>query len=120
MSKRVLIVDDDLDIREALGEVLASEGFEVLLARNGTDALRQLDAGSSPEIILLDLTMPEMNGREFRDAQLRRPSWAAIPVVVVSADTNVRSAASDMGVAGFIRKPLELDELLQTVNRLAY
>ena len=84
-GKRILIVDDDGPIREALVEVLAKEGFELDQAENGRKALQLLHDHVRPDVILLDLTMPVMNGCEFRQAQLADAELASIPVVVMSA-----------------------------------
>src|SRR5262245_13335746 len=83
----VLIVDDDHDIREALSQVLGDEGWVVATAADGREALDYLDAhrDALPEVILLDLMMPVMSGGEFRAEQLKDPSLAPIPVVVISA-----------------------------------
>ncbi|MBK9518321.1 MAG: response regulator [Anaeromyxobacter sp.] len=111
---RVLIVDDDLDIRDAVSEFLSFEGHEVFTASDGEQALvrcRQL----RPDLVLLDLMMPGMNGWDFRRAQLRDPAIAAIPVLVVSALGRV----ADLAVAGFLPKPFSLDDLTSAVRRLA-
>ena len=78
---RVLIVDDDRDIREALGEILADDGFAVEAAWNGETALDRLEAGFRPDVIILDLMMPVMDGLTFRELQRKHPALANIPVV---------------------------------------
>ena len=111
---RVLIVDDDLDIRETIVELLRLEGHEPYEAADGEQALvrcRQLH----PDLVLLDLMMPGMNGWDFRKAQLRDPGIAAIPVVVVSAVARSR----DLPAEGFLQKPFGVDELLALVRRTA-
>jgi CheY-like chemotaxis protein len=111
---RVLIVDDELDIRETISEILMFEGHEVFAATDGEQALvrcRQLQ----PDLVLLDLMMPGMNGWEFRRAQLRDPAIAAVPVVVVSAV----GRGGDLSADGFLPKPFGLDELLAMVRRTA-
>jgi len=111
---RVLIVDDELDIRETIAELLRLEGHEPFEATDGEQALvrcRQL----RPDLVLLDLMMPGMNGWDFRRAQLRDPIIAAIPVVVVSAVARSRDLPAD----GFLQKPFSLDDLLALVRRVA-
>jgi CheY-like chemotaxis protein len=108
---RVLIVDDELDIRETISEILGFEGHEVFSAADGEQALvrcRQL----KPDLILLDLMMPGMNGWDFRRAQLRDPEIAGIPVVVVSAVGRL----GDLPASGFLPKPFGLDDLLAVVR----
>jgi len=111
---RVLIVDDELDIREAVTEVLSYEGYEVVTASEGAEALRKCQE-LKPDLVLLDLMMPGMNGWEFRSAQLREPAIAGIPVVVVSALGRV----SSIDAVAFLPKPFGLDDLLEVVRRAA-
>ena len=110
---RVLIVEDERDIREALAEALAYEGYDVAVAANGREALRALRGGPRPDVILLDLVMPEMSGWEFRQVQAHDPALAGIPVVVVSA--------SDPGAARpdrHLPKPFAIDALFDAVAAL--
>jgi CheY-like chemotaxis protein len=114
-----MVVDDDSDIRIALREVLEDEGYEVIDFPNGREALEYLKAapGNAPRLILLDLMMPVMNGWQFRTAQLGEPSLADIPVVVISADGSLIQKASTLQVAARLCKPIELDDLLETVGQ---
>jgi CheY-like chemotaxis protein len=109
------VVDDDPDILEALSEILESEGFEVRRARNGKEALDRLGA-KGPNLILLDLMMPVMDGREFVEQMKPRKEWAQIPVIVLSADRNVSGKARSLGAVGHLAKPFELRELLELVR----
>ena len=102
------------DIREAVAEVLADEGYVVHGAGDGAEALRKARA-VHPDIVLLDLMMPGMNGWEFRAAQKGDPELSDIPVVVLSALGRV----AGMDAAGFIQKPFDLDELLDAVREHA-
>ncbi len=113
---RVLVVDDEPMVRETLGQVLKDEGYVVDLAVDGESALARVRA-ARPDAILLDLMMPGMNGWEFRAAQLADPALADIPVVVLSGDGTVAAKAGTMNAAGFLRKPVELATLLETVSR---
>jgi CheY-like chemotaxis protein len=110
----VLVVDDESDIREAVSEVLADEGYVVHGAGDGAEALRKARA-VHPDIVLLDLMMPGMNGWEFRAAQKGDPELSDIPVVVLSALGRV----AGMDAARFIQKPFDLDELLDAVRQYA-
>lgn len=110
-AKRVLVVEDDDDIRNTLAELLEGEGYEVSSAADGRQGLeRALE--QMPDVILLDLMMPVMNGWEFREEQKRDPAIAGVPVVVVSA---VPRAAID--VSEVIAKPFSIDEVLDAVER---
>ena len=116
----ILIVDDDNDVRAALAEMLEEEGFAVEGAPNGRVALaRMKEAPTHPALILLDLMMPGMNGWDFRDAQLRDPALAAVPVVVVSASgLSPDSIRTQFHPAAYIEKPIERNELLRVIRDL--
>lgn len=115
-SVSVLVVEDDDDIRETLAEVLTEDGYTVETARNGVQALAALKT-VEPKVILLDLSMPVMNGREFREAQRRDPALLRIPTVVLTAVDRIRQEVSDLEVDGAIAKPIDLSQLLSVVER---
>jgi CheY-like chemotaxis protein len=115
----VLVVDDDEDLRQALTDILEGEGFAVVPAENGVDALDKLRTGHDrPCVILLDLMMPKMDGATFRKVQLQDPALAAIPVVIVSANWKSAQTAQDLGVADVLSKPFSATDLIATVSRL--
>lgn len=109
------MVDDDPDILEALSEILESEGFAIRQARNGQEALEILET-VSPNLILLDLMMPVMDGWEFAEKMRRRVDWSQIPVIVLSADRNIGGRARELGALGYLAKPFELSALLSLVQ----
>ena len=113
----VLIVDDDEDIRLACVEVLQMAGVATATAADGQEALDALRAGMSPQLILLDLSMPKMNGVQFREAQLDDPEIAEIPVVVISAAGQLADRVAALCVAGILPKPFAMDDLISTVQR---
>jgi len=110
--RRVLVVDDDPDILDALSEILEVEGYDVQRARNGREALQRLEHGL-PDLVLLDLMMPVMDGWEF--ARSLAPG-ARPPIIVLSADRNVSAKAKEIGALGWLAKPFELSELLEAVR----
>ncbi len=112
----VLVVDDDRDICEAVQTVLELEGYAVVTAADGAQALARLRAGVRPCVIILDLMMPNMNGVQFREAQQQDPELRAIPVLVLSGDGRAPIKAANLGVEG-LRKPVELDVLLEAIRR---
>jgi CheY-like chemotaxis protein len=109
---KLLVVDDDTDIRESMIEVLEEAGCEVVGASNGLQALGYLKRTErQPCLILLDLMMPVMDGEAFRQAQLNDPELSSIPVVVVSAYRDVQARAEKLQVENFIKKPVTIREL---------
>lgn len=113
---RILVVDDEVFMRLYLEEVLAEEGHEVLSAHDGADALRLLRGGGAPpDLILLDLMMPRMNGWEFRREQTADPALSSIPVIVVSGAGDVESEAERMGALAALTKPFLPDRLLAVI-----
>ena len=115
---RILVVDDDEDIREVMQELLAGEGFEVDVARDGIDALAKLEVETAPPLILLDMMMPRMDGEAFLEELRARPALANASVVVISGNAAAREKAGNLRAAGCLVKPFELDELLGLVRRL--
>lgn len=112
----VLLVDDDRDIREALGETLEDHGFEVTTACNGVEALRLLRSMKSPPaFILLDLMMPIMDGYAFLDERRKDEALAAIPVVVITAGHRFDRRRLGDGTP-VVPKPIKLPMLLDTVR----
>ncbi len=111
---RVLVVDDEPDIRSILCDVLENEGYVVCGAGNGREALELLRSGERPSLILLDLMMPVMDGWSFLRALRNDEQLAEIPVLVVSA-------SADLGIpdeaSAFVPKPIDLGELSETVAR---
>lgn len=113
---QILLVEDDIGIREALREMLEDEGYHVTDAVNGRDALSKLNgAATLPQLILLDLSMPIMSGWAFRDVQRQDARLDTIPVVIFSADRRAEQIADQLGVAGCIEKPIDIDLLLELV-----
>lgn len=113
----ILLIDDDPDTRAQLAEILREEGYLVATACDGLEGFEKLKTDCAPCVILLDLMMPVMNGWQFRAKQLSEPKLARLPVIVLSATTEVRRYAAELNAAGFISKPFMLDRLLSTVQR---
>jgi two-component system response regulator MprA len=111
-NKKILIVEDDANIRDVLKLALEFEGYEVVTAKNGKEGLDLL-AETDPGLILLDLMMPIMNGWEFVDHLKEKNLYAKYPVIVVSAYSE---RAKIIECRDFVQKPLELEELLTSVK----
>ena len=110
---RVYVVEDDVDLRRTLYEALEAQGYEVIVAANGAEALDALRQDPTPPcLILLDLMMPVMNGYEFRAAQRADPALSGIPVIVISAHERSGVDADD-----FLAKPVALHPLLSVIRR---
>jgi CheY-like chemotaxis protein len=121
MQERVhiLVVEDDEDLRDTLREVLEEVGYSVAAAEDGAVALAQLRSNARrPQLILLDLQMPNMNGAEFREEQLKAADLAGIPVAVLTADHDGRRKAAALNTAACLSKPLKLLELLRLIPQL--
>jgi CheY-like chemotaxis protein len=113
----VLVVDDDMNTREAVETLLTLDGYHVATAIDGLDALELLRSGAHPDLILLDVTMPRMDGLEFRKAQLRDPALAAIPVVVCSGQQELPDNPEELGNVTILRKPISVDHLLTVLQQ---
>ena len=111
----VLVVDDDGDLLEVLGEVIEQEGYRAVTATSCDSALALLREGETPCVILLDLKMPGMGGEEFRRLQLAEPRFAGIPVVGFTGLANAETDARRLALASYLRKPVKLHHLLETI-----
>ena len=115
-ERLVLVVDDDPDILQTLGLCLTSEGYRVLMAANGKEALDILES-EHPSVILLDLMMPVMDGWQFVQ-ELEHRGRRDVPLLILSADRSVQGHAQQLRANGHLAKPFDLDELLGKVQQL--
>jgi len=111
---RILVVDDDALIRDTLATALGDEGYAVRVAPDGRAALSSI-GNWRPDLIVLDLMMPVMNGVEFRAAQRSAADTAQIPVIVLSAAHEVQSRAASLEPAAVFTKPFDLGDLLEAI-----
>ena len=116
--KKILIVEDDNSIRELLVEIFESEGYQVDSGANGSEGLRALEK-RTPDVILMDVLMPVMDGFAFREEQLKKSEWGSIPVLAMSAQDHEMAKLEAYGIKHFIHKPLELDHLLSQIKQLS-
>ena len=114
---RILVVEDDDSLREALVEVLGDEGHEVRSAEHGAEALATLGEWE-PELLVLDIMMPVMDAFEFREHQRQRAVAPGARVLVLSAARDLGGAAERLSADAFLAKPFRLDEMLGVVERL--
>jgi DNA-binding response OmpR family regulator len=113
----ILIVDDDPGIQESLEAILTEEGFRVITASDGLDALDKLSR-EMPGVVLLDLVMPRMDGYAFAEELRSRGLRAQLPIIVLTADGRAEEKASRLQADDHLAKPFDVDELLQKVTRL--
>jgi CheY-like chemotaxis protein len=115
MSNLLVVVDDDLDVRVALCDLLDYEGYDVACFENGREALAHLRGGSAlPGLILLDLVMPVMDGYRFRDEQRRDPRLREVPVIITTAFF----PHAELDGAPVLTKPLDPRRILRCVGDL--
>jgi CheY-like chemotaxis protein len=110
----ILVVEDDDDIRNVMIDVLEAEGYHAEGATNGKEALDLLHSIHKPCLVLLDMMMPIMNGREFLDKVMEDSYLAPIPVLIVSA---IADKTNTTGAVGFLKKPVDLEMVLKMVEQ---
>jgi CheY-like chemotaxis protein len=115
----ILIVEDDDGVRDSLAAILREEGYVCELVGTGAEALARLAKRPLPNLILLDLMMPVMDGVDFRQRQLADAELCKIPVIVISARPDVARQAAQLGADGFLQKPMSFEELLHLVQNRA-
>jgi CheY-like chemotaxis protein len=114
-TREIFVVDDDLNAREALADLLEHSGYTVFSAANGREALDYLHHSAPPAVIILDLMMPVMDGVEFLHRQSHDPALLDIPVIILTASPPAESVKA----SAIMRKPVRFDSLLQVVERLS-
>jgi CheY-like chemotaxis protein len=115
--KKVLVIEDDLDLVSLVAMLLQEDGYRVDIACNGREALARLEQ-EIPDLILLDMKMPIMNGPEFaRELEVRYGQQS--PIIVLTAAADAHRSAAEVGADAWLGKPFEPDMLLSTVRRYA-
>lgn len=121
IATTVLVIDDDPAIRVALRELLETEGYRVAEAVGGTAALARLRGGLRPDVILLDLMMPPIDGWDFRREQLGDPALKDIPVIIITAaGFSLDTVRAQFGDVECFYKPLQTDALLAAIGRAGH
>ncbi len=114
-QSKILVVEDDDDIRDSIKELLEEEGYSIETAANGQQALAKIRGKGAPQLILLDLMMPVMDGWQFQNQLRQDPDCAQIPVIVISASKFSRQRVE---ADAFIPKPLDAGVLLETIENV--
>lgn len=119
MSKKVLVVDDDPVVRILVNEFLTSQGYQVNVVENGEACIAQM-SGLRPDIVMLDLLMPDMSGIEVMRRLRSNPSTATVPILMMSSDPDTRAVANSHNVSadGYVTKPFGMKEILGALDSL--
>jgi CheY-like chemotaxis protein len=115
--RRIVIVDDELDLRQTLAELFIQHGYDVSVAANGAEALRLLGRARVPNVILLDLMMPVMDGWQLTTELAKYPAFRKIPVLLVSAVHDLNDHARQLRAAAALNKPFAVSSVLELVAR---
>ena len=113
----VLVVDDQVDLRDAIAVLLECEGYIVVDAENGKEALKYLQNGTNIAAIVLDLMMPVMDGWQFLAARRRNAAWHQIPTIVVTGVSESKRRHQELGDVEVFTKPFHFDELFAALRR---
>lgn len=117
--KRILVAEDDPASRELIGELLAAEGYSVEMAVDGRDALSRLQSGAPPDLVLLDIQMPQLDGYEVMRRLRRMPGFETLPVVAFTAYAMAGDSerALGAGFSGYITKPIRVAALREELRK---
>lgn len=119
MSPRILVIDDEEKIRKVLTIHLTAEGYEVVTATNGFEALRDMER-INPDVIITDIVMPKVSGLEFTQALKNKAETRGIPIIVISAfsDKETVETARKLGAVKFLAKPFETKNLIEAIKKV--
>jgi two-component system chemotaxis response regulator CheY len=117
-QKRALVVDDEPTIRELIADALRESDIQVEIASNGVEALAVMHRWL-PDVVVLDLMMPRLDGTGFTELMRLNPQFANVPLLLVTAAYGAQQAAAQVGARAWLSKPFELDHLVAEVTRLA-
>ncbi len=118
MKAKIFIVEDDIDVRESLVMLLEAEGYDVVTAEDGLDAMSQLSAMTAmPDLIILDWMMPRMDGAQFYATKKTFPKIEKIPLILLTADGRVKEKSRMINASIGLAKPIEVDTLLSAIQR---
>jgi CheY-like chemotaxis protein len=116
MAEPVLLIEDDLDVREIVGQAIVDAGYSAVGVANGRNAVEYLRSNPPPRLILLDWHLPELGGAEVMQEVMKAPQFAAVPVILMTGDVAARGS-TEMHFAGVLPKPFTWDALLVVLKR---
>jgi CheY-like chemotaxis protein len=117
-AKLILVVEDDADARESMRRMLEGQGFGVVCAANGEKAIASILEMERPDLIIMDLAMPVMDGWDFQRYLRRYLILASIPIIIISAQSDLHQIAASLNARAYFHKPVELDCLLKTIHAI--
>jgi CheY-like chemotaxis protein len=117
MAKTILLIEDNDIAREGIAVMLGSHGYTVIAKKNGQDALDYPEAQPAPDLILLDMLMPILDGWSFLERRKGIDKLAGVSIIVMTSGIITREWAVDHGAVGFVRKPVDTDALLKEIQR---
>lgn len=116
-KKPILLVDDELDLRECIADFLEAEGYSVIQAENGQAALNLLQQGLKPSVILLDFMMPVMDGKAFCEAFNNDPNINSLPVILLTAAKVPEEKLAQMKIKEQLDKPIQIEKFLESIAK---
>ncbi len=120
-SKRILIVDDNVDVRLSLADILINEGFKVGTAKNGLEGINYLSRHDLPDLILLDLSMPIMDGYDLMEKIRERSDLRKIPVIIISGEVDeARIKELAMDKLELLEKPVDFKKFVDVVDKATF
>ena len=120
-SKKILIVDDNADVRLSLADILVNDGFKVATAKNGVEALKYLESHDHPDLILLDLKMPVMDGYDLMENIRKSSELRRVPVIIISGEVDeARIRALAMDKLELMEKPIDFKKFVDTVEKATF
>ena len=118
MAKKIMVVDDEPDILSTVGQMLEISGYEVIKAANGEDCLNKLSE-AIPDLVLLDIMMPEMSGWDVAAKIKENPKWSDIPIVFLTAKGDTMSIGmGNMAADDYITKPFDVEDLKKRLEKI--
>lgn len=120
MPKKVMVVDDEPDILFTVGQVLEAVGYEVIKAKDGQECFSKLDSlPEKPDLVLLDIMMPEISGWDVAAKIKEKPEWKEIPIVFLTAKGDIMSVGmGNLASVDYIVKPFDIEDLKQRVEKI--